>query len=112
MCYNCSEGRRPIRVCALVSDLALAVSPVWLLILVLGGVYTLAIVGLFGIGPCRFHMLLGAGIAGVIVGQVASDMAGWRLLLLGDLHILQATFVAMGLLLLTRLTTRRQSVRR
>ncbi len=96
----------------MVSELALFVSPVWLLILVLGSIYSLAIVGLLGLGSCRFLTLLGAGIGGVLVGQIASDVAGWRLVTMGDFHVVQTGFVALTLLLVVRLTARRQPVRR
>ncbi len=93
-------------------DLARMLPPVWLLVLVLGSIYALITVTLFGLGRCRFVTLLVTSILGVAVGHIASDIAGWRLPSMGDFHILQATVVALVLLVLTRMAVRGQPVRR
>ncbi len=96
----------------MVSDLALFVSPVWLLVLLWGCIYTLAIVGLLGLGSRRLFSLLGVGVAGVLAGQIASDLAGLRLALLGDFHLIETGLVALILLFIFRVTAKRQPVRR
>ena len=93
-------------------DPSMLISPVWVMVLVLGGIYSLGTVALFGPGTRSLGALLGAGVGGAVIGQVASDMAGWRLIMWGDLHVVQATLAALVLLILVRRTAKRRAAER
>lgn len=93
-------------------DVARVVSPVWLMVLLVGSIYALLSITLFGVGRHRFISLVVVSVVGAGVGQIASDVTGWRLPSVGDFHIMQATLVALLLLTLTRMAARGQPVRR
>jgi len=81
-------------------------SPALALSLLLGLIYTLAVHLFMGLGVRHVvrHWLL--SLVGMAVGSLLAARSGSRLPLLGDVHVIEASLAAIGLLVLAGLKAR------
>ena len=81
------------------------VSPALLLCLLLGSLLGLAFFYLFGGKSDRLVVLWAVGVAGFLVGQVFAGFYPLSPLMLGEVHVGEASLAALLALLITRLST-------
>jgi uncharacterized membrane protein YeaQ/YmgE (transglycosylase-associated protein family) len=92
-------------------DLGLLVSPVWVLVVLIGSLYALISIVVFGPGASRPISIISAGCLGAIVGQIISDMFRFHWLRVGDLHIFQTAVGAITIVMIGRYLAVRKAVR-
>ena len=81
------------------------ISPALVLCLLLGSLYGLAFYYLFGGKTDRLTVLWAAGVAGFLVGQIFAAYSPLAALMLGEVHVVEASLASLLGLLITRLST-------
>ena len=80
-------------------------SPALLVCLLLGSLFGLAFYYLFGGKADRLPVLWATGVAGFLVGQIFAGSYPLAALMLGEVHILEASLASVLALLIARLST-------
>jgi uncharacterized membrane protein YeaQ/YmgE (transglycosylase-associated protein family) len=93
-------------------DAGMLVSPVWVMLVLTGAMLAFISIVIFGPSACRIVVLIGAGCLGAMVGQMSSDMLGWRWIQMGDLHLLQTAIGSILLLMVARSLASRRAIKK
>lgn len=92
-------------------DPGLLVSPVWVLVVLIGSLYALISIVVFGPGASRPLAVVCMGCLGAMIGQIISDMFRFHWLRVGDFHLFQTAVGAITIVMIGRYLAVRKAVR-